>query len=60
MSKITKNLLAFLKWIPKIHQDIRYLPEENQKLYPYKFRSKEEERAHKRNLDLYLITNMYQ
>ena len=60
MSIILKKLKAFVKWLPKGNDGIGYRIAERPKVYPFRFTSKPAREAHERELDLYLITNMYQ
>ena len=60
MSKMFKPLNKILKWIPRANNaDELYELEREQKVYPSRFTSKEERRAHTRKVNLYLSLSLY-
>ncbi|MFC1950907.1 hypothetical protein ACFLXN_00680 [Chloroflexota bacterium] len=60
MSKILKQLKTFVKWLPQGDYYKWYKLEREPRIYPLRFKSKEERMAHSGKLDSYLTLDMYQ
>ena len=59
MRKVLKKLTSWLRQVNEEHRSVSHLPHERPRLYPFRFMSRQEKRAHQRKTDLHLSLHMY-